>query len=107
MKKFKRLKPTYSVLCHRVDCGEEEVFFLDGAEHLPNYKAARRLMLQDYRLMRESYSPEWTVDGKDHCVHGFFPNRKDPKEILLFVPIWDGEREKESQISCHWSIIRH
>lgn len=106
VKRFKALKPTYSVLCHRVDCGDEEVFLLEGAENLPLHKA-RKAMLKDFQEMRESYSPEWSVDGRDPCATEFIPNGRNPMEIYFYIPIWDGEREKESQITCHWSIIRH
>lgn len=94
-----KLKPTCTVLCHRVDCGDEEVFILDGCESL-TLKQARDYMLADYEVMCEMYDQR--KHGEASCRHEVTAN-----EIRMDVPIWDGERSQEGWIRCHWTIVEH
>ena len=63
------MKDKFAVVCHRVDCEDEETFLLDGAECCETIAEARKLMKEDFKNIREEYSPEWSADGKtDHCT---------------------------------------
>lgn len=103
MKIAPKMKSAYAVLCHRIDCGDESVFLLEdgGEDSWPSVAKARKAMKKDYETMCDEYSPDWSADGKDPCNHAV---TKD--EIFMQVPIWDGEKEKDSWILCHWKIVQ-
>lgn len=97
-----KMKDKFAVVCHCVDCEDETTFLLSGAECCKTITEARKLMKEDFGLMREEYSPVWSADGKtDPCTL-----KKDKDEIWFDVPIWDGENEKDSWIRCHWKIVK-
>ena len=97
-----KMKDKFAVVCHRVDCEDEETFLLDGAECCETIAEARKLMKKDFQLMREEYSPEWSADGKtDPCTL-----KKYKDGICFYIPIWDCENKKESWIVCHWKIVK-
>ena len=96
-----KMKNVYTVLCHRIDCEDEATFILEGAECCKTATEARKLMREDFNIMRDDYSPEWSADGKtDPCTV-----RKDKDEIWFDVPICDGEKQKDSWIHCHWKVV--
>lgn len=102
VKKPPKMKNVFTVLCHRIDCEDEDTFVLEGAECCKTISEARKLMKADFNYMREVYSPEWSADGKiDPCT-----TRKEKDEIWFDVPIWDGENEKDSWIHCHWKVVK-
>ena len=39
-----KMKDKFAVVCHRVDCEDEETFLLDGAECCETIAEARKLM---------------------------------------------------------------
>ena len=101
IKKPPKMKNVYTVLCHIIDCEDENTFVLEGAERCKNISEARRLMREDFNDMRMAYSPCWSADGKtDPCT-----TMKEKDEIRFDVPIWDGENEKDSWIHCHWKVV--
>ena len=97
-----KTKPAYAVLCHRIDCEDEDTFLLENAEACKTVTEARKAMRDDFKYMREEWSPEWSADGKtDPCF-----TRKEKDEIWFDIPVWDGENEKDSWIHCHWKVVK-
>ena len=104
VKKSPKMKNVFTVLCHRIDCEDEETFVLEGAECCKTVSEARKLMKEDFWEMRVSYFPKCGADSKtDPCT-----TRKEKDEIWFDVPIWDwdGENGKDSWIHCHWKVVK-
>lgn len=101
---MKKMRKGYCVIAHRIDCGDEVVFQIDGKngkDFFSTKSEARNAMKADYRIMADAYSPEWSADGKtDPCQR-----RIGKDEIFLNVPIWNGEEKKDDWILCHWKIV--
>ena len=99
----KKYKPKFAVLCRLVDCEDDFGLFLYEGDRPMTFDtsgAARVAMKRDYRMFAESYDAKWSVDGKDHCKKIVRPD-----EILIDVPIWDGENQRESWIHARWKIV--
>ena len=97
------MKPSYVVLCHRIDCGDEITFTLegeDGKDTWDNIKDARKAMREDYAVMCDDWSAEWTVDRKEHCI-----KRTSTDEIFMDIPCANEDGE-EDWIRCHWKIVK-
>lgn len=93
----------YVVLAKRSDCGDLAVFTIEdsfGRDHWPSFAQARAAMKADYEIMREEYSPDKTRDGKDVRVC-----KLDRSSAVFSVPIWDGERKRESMLKCKWKVV--
>lgn len=94
----------YAVLVYMDDCGDKTVFLQRdsrGRDGWNTFEEARIAMRADYEVTSAEYSPVWSVDGKDKR------KRRILKSSAEFsVPIWDGERKRDSELKCKWKIVR-
>lgn len=95
----------YAVLAWRSDCGDVAVFMIEdslGRDHWSSFGEARAAMKADYRTMLEEYPADWMsalgVKKRRRVL------RRSSAEFS--VPIWDGERRRESFLKCRWRIVR-
>jgi len=96
------MKPSYAVVCHRIDCGDETTFMLEdnGKDWWSDIKDARKAMRADYNIMCDEWSADWSVDGKEHCI-----KRTSRDEIFMDIPCAN-ENGDEDWIRCHWKIVK-
>lgn len=97
-----RMKPSYMVVCHRIDCGDETTFALkddDDRDWWSGIGEARAVMRNDCRDMCESMSAGGT-DGEWR-----FLKRMSPDEILIAVPCRNDDGD-EDWIRCRWKIVK-
>jgi hypothetical protein len=96
------MKESYMVVCHRIDCGDEETFVLEGAENLSNIADARKMMTGDFEEMCDYYGVELNTDGKTvNCK-----KKVTDDEIWLDVSIYNADTSKDDWIRCHWKIVK-
>lgn len=98
----------YIVLAWRSDCGDTSVFAITdsyGRDHWESFGEARAAMKADYRTMLEDYPAVWmTALGVKRVKKRRRVLRRSSAEFS--VPIWDGERKRESFLKCRWRIVR-
>lgn len=96
---------SYAVLAWRSDCGDVAVFTAEdssGRDHWPSFGQARAAMKADYRIMLDEYPRDWMrAAGTKRRRHVL---RKSSAEFS--VPVWDGERKRESWLKCKWKVVR-
>lgn len=94
----------FVVLGYRNDCGDVAVFMVEdshGRDSWETFEEARSVMRVSYEVMSEEYAPDGSRDGRDKR------KRRILKASAEFsVPIWDGERKRESSLKCKWKIVR-
>lgn len=95
----------YIVLAKRNDCGDFAVFQVQDARGWDFWKTeaeARAVMKADYGIMLAEYPFDWmTKAGKRRRKHRI---RRSSAEFS--VPIWDGERQRDSWLKCKWKIVK-
>lgn len=95
----------YAVLAWRSDCGDVAVFMIEdslGRDHWSSFGEARAAMKEDYQIMLAEYPFDCrTRSGRRRRKH-----RIQRSSAGFSVPIWDGERRRESILKCKWRIVR-
>ena len=96
------MKESYMVVCHRIDCGDEGTFVLEGAENLPSIVEARKIMQEDVEETCDYYDVDWSENGKTNSC----TKKVAEDEIWLDVPIYNADEDREDWIRCHWKIVK-
>ena len=94
------MKPLYTVLCHRNDCGDEDMFVLEGMQNGRSRTAARHMMREDFRLVYEDWC--YDCEGGDGTPCEI---TKKPDEIVMDVPTWNADTGREDWIRFHWKVV--
>lgn len=92
----------FIVLAYRNDCGDVAVFPVekDGKSFWKTFAEARAVMKEDYETMSGDWTPDWSRSGCD------LRKRRIARTSARFrVPVWDGERQRNSSIACKWKIV--